>query len=190
MSLTTDPEHTAAAQAHAGSTPSARLRRLDEVPGMIELAVDLLRTPNALVVMSDEDARFIAAHMQLVMVQAGQVMIREGDSANTGYMLLLLSGEARVESSAVGVGSTIDISVIGPGNIIGEMGVLDGGPRSTTCTAISDVQAAGISRRAVQMLIESHPSIGAHFMVAMAKRLSDRLRALGEQLGMYAQITR
>ncbi len=168
---------------------SAALRRLQDQPGLVELAMQLLRTPNALVTMSDADVRCVANHMQLVTVAAGQVMIREGDSTNTGYLLLLLSGEARVESiDASHGGSTMDISVVGPGNIIGEMGLLDGAPRSTTCTAVSDVQAAGLSRGALQLLIETHPQVGAHFMVALAKRMADRLRALGEQLGMYAQM--
>lgn len=171
---------------NASSAP--RSRRLDEAPPLAALAVQLLRTPNALVVLSDDDARCIVAHMQLVTVAAGQVMIRQGDTANTSFMLLLLSGEARVGRNDFGQGAMLDISVLGPGNIIGEMGVLDGAPRSTTCTAVSDVQAAGLSRRALESLIETHPLVGAHFMVALAKRMADRLRALAEQLGMYAQM--
>lgn len=163
-------------------------RRLQDVPAMAQLAADLLRTPNALATLTEDDLRTVVSQMQLVSVPAGQVMMQEGDRDNTGYLLLLLTGEAKVVATDVAHGTCIDISVMGPGNIIGEMGLLDGAPRSTTCTAITEVQAAGLSRRALQLLIERQPRVAALLMVALAKRLSDRLRALGDQLGIYAQL--
>ena len=163
-------------------------RRLQDVPALAALAADLLRTPNALATLSDDDLRVVINHMQLVSVPAGQVMMREGDSDNTGYLLLMLAGEAKVQANDATSGTSIDISVMGPGNIIGEMGLLDGAPRSTTCTAISEVQAAGLSRRALQLMLERHPHVAALLMVALAKRMADRLRALGDQLGIYAQL--
>ena len=163
-------------------------RRLLDVPAMAELAVDLLRTPNALASLTEDDLRTVVSQMQLVSVPAGKVMMQEGDRDNTGYLLLLLTGEVKVESNDAAHGTSIDISVMGPGNILGEMGLLDGAPRSTTCTAVTEVQAAGLSRRALQLLIERHPRVAALLMVALAKRLSDRLRALGDQLGIYAQL--
>ena len=163
-------------------------RRLQDVPALAALAADLLRTPNALATLSDDDLRVVIGHMQLVSVPAGQVMTREGDSDNTGYLLLMLAGEAKVQATDATSGTSIDISVMGPGNIIGEMGLLDGAPRSTTCSAISEVQAAGLSRRALQLMLDKHPRVAALLMVALAKRMADRLRALGDQLGIYAQL--
>ena len=77
------------------------------------------------------------------------------------------------------------ISVLGPGNIIGEMGLLDGSPRSATCIASPAVQAGGLSRKALERLIEDNPQVGAKLMTGLAKRLAERLRAMSEQIGMY-----
>ncbi len=155
---------------------------------MAALATELLRTPNALAVMDEENLRIVVSHMQLVSFPAGRIMMQEGDRNHTAYLLLMLVGEAKVESHDAGGGTPIDISVMGPGNIVGEMGLLDGAPRSTTCTSVTEVQAAALSRRGMQLLIEKHPRAGALLTVALAKRLSDRLRALGDQLHIYAQL--
>jgi CRP-like cAMP-binding protein len=68
------------------------------------------------------------------------------------------------------------------------MALLDGGPRSATCTAMNDVIAAGISRAGLQRLAQEHPGVALRLMVAIAQRVGDRLRALGEQLRLYARL--
>jgi CRP-like cAMP-binding protein len=94
---------------------------------MAALATELLRTPNVLAVMDDEDLRVVVSHMQLVTFPAGRIMMQEGDCNHTAYLLLMLVGEATVESHDAVGGTPIDISVKGPGNIIGETGLLSGG---------------------------------------------------------------
>ncbi|MDH5539649.1 MAG: cyclic nucleotide-binding domain-containing protein, partial [Rhizobacter sp.] len=72
--------------------------------------------------------------------------------------------------------------------LIGEMGLLDGAPRSASCVATSRIEAAVLSRGALDQLIEQHPEVGAKLMVALSQRLGDRLRATGQQLGMYVHL--
>ena len=67
--------------------------------------------------------------------------------------------------------------------------MLDGAPRSATCRAVSDVQAAGLSRQDLQRLIDEHPKVAARLLVAISQRIGDRLRAMGEQLRLYARLT-
>jgi CRP/FNR family cyclic AMP-dependent transcriptional regulator len=45
-------------------------------------------------------------------------------------MLLVLDGEVMIESIVVSRTEPITVTVLGPGNLIGEMGLLDGEPRS------------------------------------------------------------
>lgn len=172
----------------AVETGPRRARLLQEAPAMAKLAMQLLRTPNALALMNEDDLRIVVNHMQLVSLPAGRVLMQEGDRNHTAYLLLMLEGEAKVESNDGVRGPPLDISIMGPGNIIGEMGLLDGAPRSTTCTSITQLQVAALSRRAMQLLIDKHPRVGALLMVALAKRMADRLRALGDQLHMYADL--
>ena len=168
--------------------PSTRAARsLAETPMLADLAAQLLRTDGAMADLNAEDAACVVGYMGLVSFGAAATVFREGDSSNTSYLLLLLAGEVSVET-ADPAGGAVTISVLGPGNIIGEMGLLDGSPRSATCIASTPVQAGGLSRKALERLIEDHPKVGAKLMTGLAKRLAERLRGMGEQIGMYAQL--
>lgn len=151
-------------------------------------AVTLLRTPTALAQLSPEEAACVVSFMRLVGFSPGAMIIREGDQLETGYMLLLLSGEVSVQTRDAGSDQPVEISVLGPGSLIGEMGLLDGAPRSASCVAASRIEAAALSRGALDLLIEQHPQVGAKLMVALSQRLGDRLRATGQQLGMYVHL--
>ena len=74
------------------------------------------------------------------------------------------------------------MSVMGPGSMIGEMGLLDGEPRSASCTATTDLTVAILPRDALLQLIKSKPAVAARFMLAMSKRLSDRLREANRKI--------
>lgn len=170
----------------AASSP--RTRALTESPLLAERAADLLRTPNAMLQLGPEDATTVVSLMRLVGFERDTVLFREGDSGASSYMLLVLDGEVSVDAGDTAAGDGVAISVLGPGSILGEMALLDGAPRSVSCTALTAVQAAGLSRAGLQLLIDEHPRVAAKLLVGLAKRISDRLRALGDQLQMYAQL--
>ena len=128
-------------------------------------------------------------YMRLVTFPAGATILREGDKVRTNYLLLLLSGEVTVDKAEASPTESLAVSVLGPGNVIGEMGLLDGAPRSVTCRAATPIQAAGLSRDALELLIDERPKVGAKLMVALLQRMAERMRALDDQLGMYGQVT-
>lgn len=172
--------------ATAASSGSPRTRALTEVPALTEAAIELLRTPNALGMLSADDALVVATHMRLVSFPAGATLLREGDQSQNSYMLLVLTGDVTVEMNDPMGGQSVEVSALGPGSLLGEMGLIDGEARSVTCVAASPVQAGGLSRKALERLIDIHPKVAARLMVAIAKRLSDRLRAAGQQLAMMS----
>ena len=105
-------------------------------------------------------------------------------------MLLVLSGEVSVETAEPGRGSkAVAISALGAGALLGEMSLLDGEPRSTECTAVSAVQAAGLSRQGLDQLVAQHPQVAAKLLAEVASIIANRLRALSDQLRLYAQLT-
>ena len=182
------PNASVEAPAGAAGAATRRARPMHEFPALQQSAIDLLRTPRSLAELSADDARCVVSYMWHVGYSVGATVIQEGDRSHTGFMLLLLSGEVSVELDAAGPGGSTLISVLGPGHLIGEMGVLDGAPRSAHCVAASRVEAAALTRSALNKLIDAHPAVGARLMAAVAQRLSERLRAAGEHLRMYAQL--
>ena len=177
------------APAPAPAPTAQRARPINESPDLATLATALLRTPTALAELTSAEARCVVDHMRVVGFAAGATILREGDRANTNYMLLVLTGEVAVEKAETTPNEPISVSVLGPGNVIGEMGLLDGAPRSMTCRAATPVQAAGLARDALQTLIDKNPKVGAKLMIAISQRMAERLRAAVDQLLFYSQLT-
>lgn len=177
-----------AAAGEGDDRAGARLvRSLTANPALADLATRLLRTDGAITGLDPDEAACVVGYMGLVLYPSGATVFRAGDASQTSYMLLILDGEVSIESVDPAGHSSVTISVLGPGSVIGEMGLIDGSPRSATCTAASAMQTAGLTRKALERLIEEHPKVGAKLMVGMCKRLADRLRGLNEQLQLYAQ---
>ena len=166
-----------------------RIRPLAELPALAELAAGMLARPRPMVQLTLPEARQVAARMGLASFPPGTTLLREGAESASGHMLLLLEGEVSVDSEAAGAPqSPLALSVIGPGEIIGEMALLDGAPRAVSCTAISAVQAAGLSRAGLEELMAAEPVVAAKLVVVLAARIADRLRAVSQQVQLYAQL--
>jgi CRP/FNR family transcriptional regulator, cyclic AMP receptor protein len=165
-----------------------RMRRI-EGSDMAELAAELLMAPAAMMRLSHDEARIVVSYMQPRKFDEGTVFIQEGDKNNTDYMVLVLDGEVTVESIVVSRTTPVTTAVLGAGNVLGEMGIVDGEPRSATCTATTDVRAAIFTRSNLESLIMENPEIGAKFMMSISLRIAERLRDTADKLKLYAQLT-
>ena len=119
-------------------------------------AASLLVTPMALGELSLDDAKQVISFMRPKRILEGTVFIKENEAAHTDYMLLVLKG-VTVEGEISSVQENLIVSVMGPGSLIGEMGILDGAPRSATCTASTDVTVAVLARDDLKRLMEQTP---------------------------------
>lgn len=155
-----------------------------------DVAAEMLTAPSALMQLSLDEARVVARYMRPKFFEEGSVFIREGDSQNTGFMALVLDGEVTVESIVVSRVSPITVTVLGAGSMHGELGLIDGLPRSASCTASSDLRCLLLTREGVLQLLQDQPALGAKLMMAIAMRIGERLRDNTEKLKKYAQLTK
>ena len=153
-------------------------------------AAALLITEGALVELSAADAREVVSYMRPERINAGEVVIREGESTRNDFMALVLDGEVTVENSVAAAHDSMVVSILGPGSLIGEMGIIDGGPRSATCTASTDLALAVLTREALARLMDTHPSVAARLLLAMSKRIADHLRETNRKLMTFAQVSK
>ena len=155
-----------------------------------EQAAELLTAPTALLQLSRDDARVVVSYMAPKRFSAGTMFIKEGDTDDTGFMVLVLAGEVTVENITVSRTDPATVNVLGPGSLVGEMGLLGNEPRSASCTASTDVRCAVLTRTALELIIDEQPRIGAKLLLAIATRLSERVRNTSRQLKMYAKLAR
>ena len=153
-------------------------------------AAALLITEGALVELSAADAREVVSYMRPERIKAGEVVIREGESTRNDFMALVLDGEVTVENSVAAAHDSMVVSILGPGGLIGDMGIIDGGPRSATCTASTDLALAVLTREALTRLMDAHPSVAARLLLAMSKRIADHLRETNRKLMTFAQVSK
>lgn len=150
---------------------------------------ELLISHTALTDLSLDDASKIAQRMHTRSIKKGGVLVQEGMSANN-YMLLILRGEGVVENEALKKADSLILGVVSVGHIIGEMGLLDGEPRSATCTAFTDMDVAVLDRSALMQLIDQEPATGCKLLAALLQRTAIRLRATNKKLRVLTQINR
>ncbi|MDR3454968.1 MAG: cyclic nucleotide-binding domain-containing protein [Rhodoferax sp.] len=152
-------------------------------------AATMLIGPAALMQLSHDEARVVVSYMRPHRIAQGTTFIHEGDVDRTDFMLLILDGEVTVETIVVSRSEPITLTVLGPGRLIGEMGLLDGEPRSASCTATTDVHGAILSREALGKLLDDEPRTAAKLMMAISLRIAVRLRESTDKLKMYTQLT-
>jgi CRP-like cAMP-binding protein len=84
-------------------------------------------------------------------------------------MYLMLEGRARV------VGKS---RILRPGDFFGEMALIDGGPRSATIIAASQVRVMMLQRRTFLKALKQNPQIGLAIMETLAERVRRLERAV------------
>ena len=114
---------------------------------------------------SKRELTVIARASKEVVHQAGTEIAREGERGIG--LFLILEGECKVT-----IGGKTKAK-LRPGDFFGEIALLDGGPRTATVTAETDVTLVGITGWVFRGLLMEHPSISLKTLEAVAGRLRD-----------------
>ena len=170
-------------------SPAAQARAATAGSEAADLAAELLIAPTALMRMTMPEARLVVHYMQPQIIAKGTVFIREGDARDTGFLMLLLDGEVTVETLVVSRVAPIVITLLGPGSLIGELGLLDRLPRYANCVAATQLRCATLTREALNRLMQENPAVAAKLLLGVSLRIGARLREVTDKLKMYVQLT-
>jgi CRP-like cAMP-binding protein len=105
----------------------------------------------------------IARAAKEVSHRKGTVIAREGQRGLG--LFVILDG-----TCSVTIGG-LHKATLGPGDFFGEIALLDGGPRTATVTALTDLRLAGITEWVFRGLLQEHPSIAIKTLESIAGRL-------------------
>lgn len=171
------------------SLPEVEQQALGAFPSRKDVAVQLAGATTWMP-LSLAQARLVVRHMRPQRMAPGTVFIQEGDAANTDVMYFVLSGEVIVEAIEFTRDDPMTVTVLGPGSMLGELALLDGSPRSASCTASTTLCCVTLDRPGMLALLAEQPEVGARLVMAMALRMADRLRDNTVKLKKYVQLTR
>jgi CRP-like cAMP-binding protein len=106
----------------------------------------------------------------LLRIQAGEVIFKEGDPGDMVYVVLDGSVELRVNGHLV--------ETVGPGGILGEMALIEQAPRVATASAKTACDLQPISEGRFMSMIQQTP----HFALQIMKVIASRLRRMNARL--------
>lgn len=141
-----------------------------------KLAAQMLAQPNPVAQLSLAEAMVVVDMMRPKRIAAGTVFISEGEAKHIDYMALVLAGDVAVETRKPGTNETRLINIVSAGTILGDMSLVDGMPRLTTCRAQTDLSVAILTRNRLQELLTTHPVIAAKLLLTLHLRASQIAR--------------
>ncbi|MCH7866844.1 MAG: cyclic nucleotide-binding domain-containing protein [Myxococcales bacterium] len=187
-------------EAVSGSSPDVSSADLDD-PGIIEIPLvyeaprqylsppdnaapptareQLMNTP----LFGSLDARSLSAlikRVKIVSLDEGEVLFRQGDSADTLYVVAdgavvpIAEGESRKK-----------LAVLEAGSFFGEIGLMTNRRRNATIQAIVESRLLAIDRKAMWGLIRRHPEVLEVMLCFLRDRLVDRLIRTNPLFGSF-----
>lgn len=112
---------------------------------------------------------------EFVCVPAGRAIIRQHEYGN--FMVVLLKGTIAVDRLQPW-GEHLRLAETLPGDILGEMSLLDSGMRFSACTTLDECEIAALSAEALDSMVNTDPRLAAALIALLARKLSLRLRAV------------
>ncbi len=104
-----------------------------------------------------------------------EVVFHEGDPAESFHLLLRGHAAVRITTS---LGNVAMLRVLGPGQIFGELALIDPAPRNATLVALDASETLALHRQHLDELRQSHPSVDRLLLEAVigeVRRLSAQL---------------
>jgi CRP-like cAMP-binding protein len=97
------------------------------------------------------------------------------------FMVVLLSGTVAVDRDQQW-GERVRLSEARPGEILGEMSLLDSGKRFSHCITLTDCEIAVLGAEALDEMMSVRAPLAASLIALLARKMSLRLRAVGARL--------
>lgn len=112
-------------------------------------------------------------------VPANRDIIRQDEYGN--FMIVLLTGSIAVDRVQPW-GERMRLTETRPGDILGEMSLLDSGKRFSACSSLTECDIAVLSAQALDEMMGADPTLAANLIALLARKLSLRLRLVSTQL--------
>ena len=112
----------------------------------------------------------------IIKVSAGAALFREGEDGTTLYVLTIGTAEVMIGNRVV--------ETLQPGNIIGEMALVDPAPRAASVIAVTDCEFVEVDDKRFNYLVQQTP----FFALKVMRVLSERLRTTSALLPVIEDV--
>ena len=126
-------------------------------------AIDRIRSVPLFSECGDKELQRVAAIVKEVQFPAGKQIAKQGESGVGFHMI----GEGEASVTVDGQ----EHAILGSGAYFGEMALLDGGPRSATVTAKTDLKTVSMTSWDFNGLLDQYPELSRRLLVHLCARL-------------------
>ncbi|MBI3854084.1 MAG: cyclic nucleotide-binding domain-containing protein [Planctomycetes bacterium] len=141
--------------------------------------IQLLRKVDILQPLKEEEVAMLAEDLSHHLFGRGEAICKQGDPGSTFYI---------IKSGLVGVrvkkdDADVEVARLEPGSYFGEMSLLTGDPRSSTCVAIEDSELLCLDRDTFGVLLQENPPVAQAMSDILASRAQATQKKLNEDKG-------
>ena len=137
----------------------------------------------------DEQLRALVAFVTRRSVPRGSMIMAAGDPIDSLY--IVISGRLKVMMSEAD-GKEVILSILGPGEFFGEMGLIDDSPRSASVVTIEPCELLSVTKRDFKKCIVENVEMSMTVMRGLVRRLREADRKIGSlaMLDVYGRVAR
>ena len=114
---------------------------------------------------SKKELEKVASVGDEILMTAGSVIVDQGQTGREAFVVL--SGKVEVKRS------NRKIADLGTGAVVGELALLDYGPRTATVTCVTDCELLVIDQRHFRAVLQEVPMIAVKLLATIAGRIRD-----------------
>jgi CRP-like cAMP-binding protein len=131
---------------------------------------DILARNGVFSVLSPARRKLLADSGSAVQLSRGDVLFRRGDPSDAAFAIIV--GEVEVTVDGLD-GRSVFLARLGTGTVTGEMGILDGSPRSADAIATRKTELWRIDRKMVTDALMAEPGAALALLAVLARRIRD-----------------
>jgi CRP-like cAMP-binding protein len=131
-------------------------------------AADVLKEIELFSELNEHELQEVAATAQVKHLDSDTAIFHEGDTSDAIY--ITITGRVKIVTTSSD-GKEFILTVLGAGQVFGEMGLLETAPRSASVITVTDVELLVIKREEFEHLMASSPGISRKLMTILSRRL-------------------
>jgi CRP/FNR family cyclic AMP-dependent transcriptional regulator len=137
----------------------------------------VLATVPLFAALDDETGELLATALTTRAVDRGHVVFSEGDTGDR--LFIVMDGKVKI-SRAAADGRENLLTVLGPGEMFGELSLFDPGARTATATAVTESTLASLDHDDLRPLLLNEPGMAVQLLRALAQRLRRTNEAMAD----------
>ena len=130
-----------------------------------KLQLDTLRETSLFSGCSTKELEKVVKATDEIRMTAGTLIVDQGQTGREAFVIL--DGEVEVKRNGR------KIATLGPGSVVGELSLLDHGPRTATAICATDCTLLVVDQRRFLGVIDTVPALSHKLLASLAARIRD-----------------